>query len=54
MIDGPPVLSPSIDEVHEERIPVCATLEMSDRYRFHYLQRPGSKLSDANDPRAGG
>ncbi|MCP2132730.1 hypothetical protein ABH977_008085 [Bradyrhizobium ottawaense] len=27
---------------------------MSDRYRFHYLQPPGLKLSDAKAPRAGG
>ena len=43
-----------IDEVYEEGIQVCAPLEMSDRYRFHSLQRPRPKLSDANDPRAGG
>jgi len=48
------VLPPSIDEVYEEGIPVCAPLEMSDRYRFHSLRRPRLKLSDANDPRAGG
>src|SRR5207247_10532212 len=53
-IDGPPVLPPSIDEVYEEGIPVCAPLEMPDRYRFHSLRRPRLKLSDANDPRAGG
>jgi hypothetical protein len=54
VIDGPPVLPPSIDEVYEEGIPVCAPLEMPDRYRFHSLRRPRLKLSDANDPRAGG
>jgi hypothetical protein len=54
VIVGPPVLPPSIDEVYEEGIPVCAPLEMSDRYRFHSLRRPRLKLSDANDPRAGG
>jgi len=35
VIDGPPVLPPSIDEVYEEGIPVCTPLEMPDRYRFH-------------------
>ena len=37
-----------------DHIPVCARLEMSDRYRFHSLRRPRLKFSDANDPRAGG
>jgi hypothetical protein len=47
------VLPPSIDEVYEEGIPVCALLEMPDRYRFHSLQRQGLELSDANDSRTG-
>jgi hypothetical protein len=51
-IDVPPVLPPSIDEVYEEGIRVCAPLEMSDRYHFHSLQRPRLKLSDQNGPRA--
>jgi len=49
-----PCWQQSIDEVYEEGIPVGAPLEMSDRYRFHSLRRPRLKLSDANDPRAGG
>jgi hypothetical protein len=52
---GPPVLPPSYpDEVHGESIPVCALLEMPNRYRFHSTPGPASiTLSDANDPRAG-
>lgn len=45
MIDGP--LPPSIDEVYEEGIAVCALLEIPDRYRFHSLRRQGLELSDA-------
>ena len=37
---------PSIESVWEG-IPVCAPLEMPDRYRFHSLRRPRLKLSDA-------
>lgn len=48
------MLPASIDEVYEEGIPVCATLEMSDRYRFHYPQRPFLKRSDAKTPHSGG
>lgn len=48
------MLPPSIDEVYEEGIPVCATLEMSDRYRFHYPQQPCLKRSDAKTPHSGG
>ena len=43
VIDGPPVLPPSIDEAYEEGIPVCAPLEMQDRYRFHSTPAPASK-----------
>ena len=54
VIDGPPVLPPSIDEVYEEGIPVCAPLECRIVIVFILLRRPRLNLSDANGPRAGG
>jgi hypothetical protein len=43
-----------ISKAYKETIPVRARLEMSDRYRFHYLQPLGLKLSDTKAPHAGG
>src|ERR1700751_5787453 len=54
VIEWLPVLPPSVDVMYSEGIRVCAPLEMADRYRFHSLRRACLKLSDANDPRAGG
>ena len=51
---GHPVLPPSIDEVYEEGIPVCALLEMLDRYCFHSTPAPASKAFKRQRPRAGG
>jgi hypothetical protein len=43
-----------LDEVQGENIPVCALLEMPDRYRFHSTRGPAAmRLSDSNDPALG-